>query len=89
MQKMQDYVCGDIHPESGQERRIKTVKRRNKHFRRELMNAQESRTAVMPVYSLDYDKDDSVTIYSSDSVLISCSSNLLEPEVFEMMRTAF
>lgn len=54
-----------------------------------MMNAQASRTAVVPVYPLDYDKDDSVTIYSSDSVLISCSSNLLEPEVFEMMRTEF
>ncbi len=65
------------------------MKRRNKHFRREMMNAQASRTAVVPVYPLDYDKDDSVTIYSSDRVLISCSSNLLEPEVLEMMRTVF
>ncbi len=54
-----------------------------------MMNAQASRTAVVPVYPLDYDKDDSVTIYSSDRVLISCSSNLLEPEVLEMMRTVF
>ncbi len=64
------------------------MKKSNKNFRRELMKAQQ-REAAVPRYPLNYDKADSVTLYSGDSITVSCSGNLFEPDTRSIMRKAF
>ena len=56
------------------------MKRTNKNFRRKMLAAEQQKKSDIKRYPLNYDKCESVTIYSSDNVTISCSSNLFEPE---------
>ncbi|MDE7417190.1 MAG: hypothetical protein K2N44_12985 [Lachnospiraceae bacterium] len=56
------------------------MKRANKNFRREMLAAGQQMASDIKRYPLNYDKCESVTIYSSNNVTISCSSNLFESE---------
>ena len=65
------------------------MKRANKNFRREMLAAEQERAAGVKRYPLNYDAGGGVTIYSSDNIRISCSSNLLIPKEIAAISNIF
>lgn len=65
------------------------MKKANKNFRRQMLAAEQEMAADVKRYPLNYDKRESITIYSSDNITVSCSSNLFEPEELRRVPEVF
>lgn len=68
------------------------MKKVNRHFRRDIMAAEQQKKEDIKRYPLNNKNDtenegsESVTIYSDDRITIMCSDNLLDPDGLKPMR---